>query len=103
MRLTSSGSSGHITSISDIYVTLEAAAPVKILKRTSVCVSTILSPPIVSRCTIGNYKALDCVGDRVEILQSVHQKTDNRHTVENLTMSTIEFLFTVVSTHVCCW
>ena len=99
--LTKKDSVGMIASVTDIHHILEAKAR-KTAEAKAGC-SLQLSPPTVSAQTVRNYKSLASVSSTSQIVKSVQQKTDNRHTAENSIMSTVCFLMCVNSTHFFRW
>ena len=89
---------GCFTSSIDIRNILEKEVTEKdILK---IGLSTVLLALIVGNTTVENYRALASVSSKAKIVNTVQQKTNNRHTAENTIISTFYFLFTVAATHI---
>ena len=97
VKMTFTLSVGRVTSSIYIHSMLEKEALENAIRKT--WLSTVLSPPTISRITVANYKALASVSSKAKFLNNVQQKTENCHTAENFVMSTISFLLTVTTTY----
>jgi len=97
VALTTTPSSGWVTSSLDIRKLLEKEALAHAIER-NIYVPLLLTPT-VSDTGVLNYKALDGVISNATIVKMIQQKTDNRHTAEISLMLTVAFVFAVASTH----
>ena len=87
VKLTSMLSVGRVTSSIDICNILEKKVMEKDILKTGL--STVMISLTADNTTVVNYKALASVSSKAKIVNTVQQKTNNHHMVENTVMSTI--------------